>query len=262
MSIDRSNPTPLYFQLERELLSKIEGDVWSPGQLIPTESEICEMYDVSRTTVRQALANLVRRGVIVRRAGKGTFVREKRILSDPRGILQGGMERAGLTPRRKVLGFETIRSEPGVVDELELPDGSDILKVTRLLLGNQTPIALTEIFMHKALVPQLVQADFEEMNTYEVLARLGIHLAWGSVTVEARRADDDESAVLEMTPGSPVLTTRRVTHLPDGRPFEVVRWIGRADMVIFNARFDSLEDLRTDLAETRPIGLASARELG
>jgi GntR family transcriptional regulator len=261
MTIDRSNPTPLYFQLERELLSKIDSGEWTAGQLIPTESEICDKYDLSRTTVRQALANLVRRGIIVRRAGKGTYVRERRIMSDPRGILQGGMERAGLAPRRKVLTFESIPSLPGVADELELPDGAEILKVVRLLLGNQTPIALTEILMHGALVPQLVKENFEEMNTYDVLARFGIHLAWGSVTVEARLASDEEAAVLEMPPGSPVLTTRRVTHLPDGRPFEIVRWIGRADMVIFNARFDSLEDLRTDLAEPQSLKAATIADL-
>lgn len=261
MAIDRANPTPLYHQLERELLARIKQNEWGPGDLIPTESEICAAYDLSRTTVRQALANLVHQGVIVRRAGKGSFVRESRIMSDPRGILQGGMEAAGLTPRRKVLSFQVTRAELGEADDLALVDNAPLLKVTRLLLGDTTPIALTTILMPRDLVPNLTAADFEELDTYEVLAREGIRLAWGSVTVEARLPDEDEAAILEVPPGSPVLTTRRLTHLANGRPFEILRWVGRANMVSFSAHFDSLDHIRTDLTndgsqQTQPEGAA------
>lgn len=257
MAIDRANPTPLYHQLERELLARIKQNEWEPGELIPTESEICAAYELSRTTVRQALANLVHQGVIVRRAGKGSFVRENRIMSDPRGILQGGMEAAGLIPRRKVLSFQVTPSEPNDAEDLGLSENAPVLKVTRVLVGDATPIALTKIVMPRELVPNLTAADFEELDTYEVLAREGIRLAWGSVTVESRLPDEDEATILEIPPGSPVLTTRRLTHLANGRPFEILRWVGRANMVSFSAHFDSLDDIRTDLTNDGSQGTPS-----
>jgi len=76
MTIDRRSPIPLYYQLKTVIQDQIEGGMWRPGDRIPTEAELCEMYGISRAPVRQALAELVRDGVIVRRPGRGTFVSE------------------------------------------------------------------------------------------------------------------------------------------------------------------------------------------
>ena len=72
--IDRSSPIPIYYQLKTLILSQIEQGEWRPGEKIPTEAELCERYDISRTPVRQALLELVRESILTRRAGRGTFV--------------------------------------------------------------------------------------------------------------------------------------------------------------------------------------------
>ena len=72
--IDRSLPIPVYYQLKVLIQSQIETGELRPGDKVPTEAELCERYDISRTPVRQALLELVREGLLTRRAGRGTFV--------------------------------------------------------------------------------------------------------------------------------------------------------------------------------------------
>lgn len=253
MAIDRGNPTPLYYQLELELLEKIRQGEWSPGTAIPTESEMCAAYGVSRTTVRQALTNLVRQGVVVRRAGKGSFVRKRRVIgSMQRGFLVRGIEAAGLVPRRKVLRFDVGPCDPYVVQELGVSVDTPMIQVTRLLLGDSTPIAYANIYIPRELAPELTKHHFEELHTYEALGREGLRLAWGFVTLEARLVTDEEIRLLEIPSGSPVLTTTRLTHLEDGRPFELLRWVGRADMVVFSTEYESLDTFQAGFLAPPP----------
>lgn len=72
--IDKQSPIPIYYQLEQYMKEKIEKGEWQPGEMIPSERELAEMYDISRMTVRQAVNNLVNDGYLIRRRGKGTFV--------------------------------------------------------------------------------------------------------------------------------------------------------------------------------------------
>lgn len=240
MGVDRGNPTPLYYQLELELLAKIREGEWGPGEPIPTETEICAAYGVSRTTVRQAMANLVRQGVVVRRAGKGSFVRKRRVVANmQRGLLQRGLEAAGMEPHRRVLRFEVATADPYVVEELGVHMDTPILWVRRLLLGDTTPIAYADIYIPRQLGPNLTREDFEALNTYQALSSTVLGLAWGWVTLESRLVTADEVDILEIPLGFPVLTTTRLTHMEDGRPFELLKWVGRADMVAFSTDFDS-----------------------
>ncbi|MDU3348564.1 MAG: GntR family transcriptional regulator, partial [Clostridium sp.] len=72
--IDKSSPIPVYYQLKNDLISKISEGVWKPGECIASERELCEIYGVSRMTIRQAIGELVQEGVLLRIKGKGTFV--------------------------------------------------------------------------------------------------------------------------------------------------------------------------------------------
>jgi len=72
--IDRSSPVPIYHQLKSLILEQIESGLWRSGDRIPTEQELCRLYDISRAPVRQALSELAREGVLTRRPGRGTFV--------------------------------------------------------------------------------------------------------------------------------------------------------------------------------------------
>ena len=76
MSIERDSPIPIYHQLKTLIQGQIESGQWRPGDRIPTEQELCHMYDISRSPVRQALKELAYGGILVRRPGLGTFVND------------------------------------------------------------------------------------------------------------------------------------------------------------------------------------------
>ena len=77
--IDKNSPIPVYYQLKNDLTSKIAKGVWKPGECIASERELCEVYGVSRMTIRQAVGELVQEGVLLRIKGKGTFVCEQKL---------------------------------------------------------------------------------------------------------------------------------------------------------------------------------------
>lgn len=82
-SIDRDSPIPIYHQIKTLICESIANGVWQPGDRIPTEHELCQMYDISRSPVRQALSELAREGILIRRPGLGTFVHEQAVVSGP-----------------------------------------------------------------------------------------------------------------------------------------------------------------------------------
>lgn len=77
--IDKNSPIPVYYQLKNDFIKKIASGVWKAGECISSERELCEIYDVSRMTIRQAIGELVQEGILTRKKGKGTFVCEQKV---------------------------------------------------------------------------------------------------------------------------------------------------------------------------------------
>ena len=85
--LDERSPVPLYYQLQEIIRTRIEGGQWGPGQQLPPEADLCKEFNLSRGTVRQALADLVREGMLHRRRGKGSFVAAPKIQQDIQTLL-------------------------------------------------------------------------------------------------------------------------------------------------------------------------------
>ena len=77
--IDKQSPLPIYYQIEAHLKQQIDADILKPGDVLPSEREFSEQFDVSRMTIRQAIMNLVNAGYLKRQKGRGTFVASKKI---------------------------------------------------------------------------------------------------------------------------------------------------------------------------------------
>lgn len=123
MVIDRNSPVPLYYQLKQQM-EKIEKGEWKPGDSVPTEQELQQSYNLSRTTVRQALAEMVMvmEGRLIRQRGRGTYVAQPKFQHDPlrhRGIGQYLLEQ-GLTPGWKVLDARYIAALAEIAASLHL----------------------------------------------------------------------------------------------------------------------------------------------
>ncbi|HQE98772.1 MAG TPA: GntR family transcriptional regulator, partial [Anaerolineae bacterium] len=138
MELKREAPTPLYVQLKNSLLMQITSNQLAPHQQLPSERELCEQFGVSRTTVRQAINEMIHEGLVYSRAGKGTFVSEPKINQQLRtltGFSQDVLERGG-TPSSQVLEARLIPATPDLAERLQVTLETELVLLSRLRLAN------------------------------------------------------------------------------------------------------------------------------
>ena len=244
MQIDRRNPLPLYFQLEAIIMELIETGELKPHEPIYTEGELMQRYGLSRTTVRQAVADLVKEGYLYRRRGKGTFVsrpKERHALERLTSFSED-MRARGMTPGARVLELEIIEASERISDPLEVEKGSSVWKIARLRLADGEPMCIQTSYIPTGLVDTIEMADLEgEGSLYELLERrFQLPLRESDEALEAVLAWPEESQLLGIKHGAPLLLRTRTTFLADGRPVELVTTLYRADryQCVFHATRD------------------------
>jgi GntR family transcriptional regulator len=231
--VDHTSPIPFYVQL-REILEKyIATGEWHPGDRLPSEQELCDTYDVSRTVVRQTLLEMERNGLIVKRKGKGSFVAKPKIheslVQKLTGFYQDMVER-GLVPVTRVLHHSVEAASPKVAGKLGLTPGTLVYNIERLRFVNDEPIVLVRTFLPQALCPGLADIDLSNRSLYAVLEdEFGLVLSHGRRTLEAVVADQREAELLETEEGAPLMFLESVGYLHDGTPVEYFRALHRGD---------------------------------
>lgn len=232
-TINRDAPVPLYVQVKESLREQIESGVWKPGDRIPGESDLCEIFDVSRTVVLQALKELSFEGLIVRRQGKGTFVAEPKIEESLVQKLTGfyqDMQDRGLTPVTQVLNQARSTSSPKVAARLGLRPGQEVIEIERLRFVDGDPIVLVTTYLPYHLCPQLLEAELSRQSLYAFLERsCGLVIARGRRTIEAVPAGSREAELLRIEPNAPLIRLVSVSYLGDGTPLEYYEALHRGD---------------------------------
>jgi DNA-binding GntR family transcriptional regulator len=162
-SIDRNSPVPLYYQLEQHIRRRVQAGVLKAGDPIENEGDLQRLFNVSRTTVRQALSNLAKDGIVVRRRGAGTFVAD---IPQPAPLsctmsFTREMLAQGRVPRTDVLAFTLTVAEGAVRTELELPEGARVHHIRRLRSVDGVPVCLVDSYVPQSAAPGLRVSDFE-----------------------------------------------------------------------------------------------------
>ncbi len=245
-SLRKDSPVPLYHQVE-EILYRWITEQMKPGDVLPSEKELCEMFKVSRSVIRQALGNLVNRGLIERQRGKGTIVVRPKIDEYLMSRLTGfyaDMKAQGLQPKTKLLSREVVPADELLAYYLNLKTGDEVMKIHRLRFINEEPILTVVTFIPKALCPGLMEEDLENQSLYEVLEKkYGIRLIWGERTIEAIPADAQDARLLKVKKGDPLLFLRSITYTEGNVPVEYYEAKHRADRTRFITRlFRTLMD--------------------
>lgn len=242
MKIDKSSPIPIYYQLEQFVLDRIHAGEWTPNSPIPSERELCEQFQVSRMTVRQALLALVRDGVLRREVGKGTFVAEPRItqrLTQLTGFTED-MRARGRRPGAQLLAVAMEPATPAVAGMLRVPLGTEAVRVERLRTADGEPMAIEASHLCFAGCRALADEDLSG-SLYALLSQ-----KYGVVPTRARQrlvaavADRRESEILGIRRSSPVLRIERVTYDQNDRPFEYTQSTYRGDRYVFDAELVGL----------------------
>ena len=177
-----SSGVPFYLQLEDLLSQRVSSGEWVPGGQIPTESELCEQYSVSRVTVRQALARLVQRGVLTRGRGKGTFVRDSRVSATARSVSSFSTELGalGMKPGAELLGIDRVTATDAVAEAMNREPGTELFRLRRLRTADGQPIAVQTCLLVAELFPGLDERVRDNSSLYELLSSV-----YGVAPVEA-----------------------------------------------------------------------------
>src|SRR5438067_8596029 len=236
LSISRGSPVPLHHQLRHELQSQIERGTLRPGQQIPHERQYAAHLGISLAPVRQALLDLVRQGYLLRVRGKGTFVRDDKVVEKISllGSFTESLRGQGLEPEITVIRAGN-QAPPADVREVFEGKPRRLFRLDRLASVAGGPVALLTAWLSPARFPGLAAQDFTQVALYATLERLyGVQMGRAMSTIEVVQAKDEEAGLLQIPPGASALQVLGTTFDQDDRATEVSRVLYRADRFKFS----------------------------
>lgn len=232
----RPDKGPRYAQLYRHISGLIRSGALEAEAQLPPERDLAEMADVSRVTVRKAVAQLVDEGVLEQRRGAGTFVRPvpprlEQSLSNLISFTEH-MQQRGKTSSSQVLQRGLYPPRPEEQMALGLLTGQRVARVERLRSADGQAMALEWSSLPEDILPDpfLVQTSL-----YSVLRDLGCAPVRAVQRVTAVNLEPGEAQLLNLAPGAAVLRIDRTGYLASGRPIEFTRGLYRSDIYDFIA---------------------------
>jgi GntR family transcriptional regulator len=226
-TVNRDSLQKLYVQMYLIVKEKIESREWPAGSQIPTEDELCRGYDVSKATVRMAIAELVRNGYLRKQQGKGTFVSPS--LPD-RGIimktkLTEDMFGEGVTARKEVL-MKGFKSPPEDVRNFLKPEGEVFYILCKRVVQGE-PAYLEESFIPVDVVPDIAEFDVCQTPFYEMMQQgSAAKIQKVFQMIEISEMTGDASSILKAGPGASMLMLHRLLVGMDGKPLAYTRLMG------------------------------------
>lgn len=229
--LDHSKNEALYLQIKDILVRRIQEGVWAEYSLIPTERELMKEFNVSRSTVRQAISILVQTGLLEKTQGRGTIVKPQKLVGRL-GRLKGFAEEVaekGQDPQSKLIraGFkDQLFTEKAMLD---VNENESILLVERIRLADETPIALERTCWPHDIGTILMQYDLNAARYYDILENHNIYLNKAHEKIAAINATQDEADLLGIRPGEALLEMNRLSFGMDNHPIEYTKTKYRSD---------------------------------
>jgi len=239
--VRRESPVALHRQIRQIIRSNIRSGLLKPGD-VTSELELASQFGVSRITIRHALARLAREGLVVRVPGRGTFVADQRKL-EPQSALTSFSENMlalGKQPSHRTLSVEETAAPEDVADALQLEPGDPLLRIERLLIADDVPMAVMTghlpPWVYGPMRQLFTPVELDRMSFYDLLEdKLNIELWVATETVEAQVAGAD-SGHLDVGVDDLLLVVERRTSDALGRRVELTRLRYRSDLYRYQAQ--------------------------
>jgi GntR family transcriptional regulator len=232
--INRNADVPLWMQLKSILQGRIQSGELQPDSKLHSEHELCAIYGVSRTVVREALNELVHDRFIFRIQGKGTFISERKEEQDYAGSnigFSGEMMGKGRKVMTRIL--KQTLAAPGAREKkmLRLDDRQSVIQIRRLMLIDDQPRLLVDMSFPADLVSGFQDVNLKNRSIYEALKRrYGLSPAWSERWIEATLPTEKQAAILGVSVATPLIGIESCAYLPNGQPFEYYYGIHRSDI--------------------------------
>lgn len=228
----KNSPLPLYYQLKQSILAAIQDGSLQPGELLPGEQDLCQQYGISRSTVRQAMGELVSEGFLERYKGRGTFVAQPKIDGRFLNKLQSfdeELRQKGLMPSTEVISLKNGVIFTRAAERLGLKPEEPLLYLERLRFANGEPVVYLETYLPAASFQLLAEVDFEQESLYGAMrSRYGVEVVRAHREIEAVAATTREAGLLGLPRGGAVCLVKSVAYDTQEKPVEysVARYRG------------------------------------
>lgn len=221
----------LYLQVRDILVEQIESGKLSPGDALPGERTLAEMFDVSRVTIRKCIGNMVEEGYLIRSRGKETVVANRKI-NHRLGILLGVAEELSETNDAvaiKVLnkGYEKITTE--IRKHLKTDDNSEVYAFSRLILRDGKPLVVNYSYVLHDIGKLVDKLDLKNDKVFQHLEHCGYNVSYAEQVISSGICNKKEAELLDYKVGQPVIVIKRTTFLENGYPILYERSTYRGD---------------------------------
>jgi GntR family transcriptional regulator len=229
----------LYSRVETVLASEIADGGLRVGDQLPTEDSLISRFGVSRITVRRAIQNLVSRGLVEIRRGKGTFVAAPKITQELRelsGFVED-MQALGRTPTARVIGKEIVTADATVARQLGLTRGEHVVRIRRVRLADGIPLSFDETYLPLEIGKKIITNNLKAEPVFSLLERkYDVPLIEAEYKLDAVPAAAEVAAALKVKQRSPIFRIERTSYSTGGRPVDYERLHYRGDLVRFATR--------------------------
>ncbi len=223
--LEREGPTPIYQQLKEWMRDQIVTGAWSNNYKLQAEADLAVIWEVSRGTVRKAIAELADEGLLRRTHGRGTFVASdvlEQALANRMETFSEDLIRRGIPFTTVVLEQEIRSADAKTAGWFNTPVGTPILCLKRVRLVDGEPIILLHNYVLQSHCPGIETMDFRQLRLFEVLEEhFHMEVKRGRRTFQAIPADEHVAARLDMPLAAPVMYIEQQSYLTDGAPVEV-----------------------------------------
>src|SRR6266481_4453055 len=207
MKVNPGSALPLYAQVESILAASIADGTFPPGSRLPNEEELVERYGVSRTTIRQTIQILVRRGLIEIRRGKGTFVLQPKItaeLTELSGFVED-MQSLCRQATARLIDKRIVPAGESVARQLAIAKGTKVVRIQRVRLADDTPLSFDETYLPREIGEKVIENDLETEPIFTLLEqKYNMPLVEAEYRLEAVSADATVARGLGIGAGSPI----------------------------------------------------------
>ena len=233
---------PLHIVISEHLKAQIEADLYAPGERLPSEFDLGEVFGVSRTTIRRAIANLIQQGLVTTQQGKGIFVVDRHkisfSMSNPLMPFDLALERQGYTSRVQTLQFQLTKASAEVVQKLQLPsEESSVYWQEKIIYADESPIALDITYYPEAVGGPLAD-QLQQGFTYSTLETNGINLNAAEVRLEGVPATYELSEYLTIPLGMPLLVFNYVVYWGKHKPVACGKTLSRSDWTCYTSQIE------------------------
>ena len=228
--------SPLYQQIKGLLLQSLQSGEWKPGESIPSEMDLAARFRVSQGTVRKAIDELASENLLVRRQGKGTFVAthaEQQVQYRFLKLMPDRGDAATEGPaERRIIDCRSSRASAEVARALGLRSGESVIQARRVLAFRGVPTILEDLWLPGAAFKGLTAQQMSDYPgpTYAMLElEFGVRMVRADEKIRAVLPDAEQSALLQVTPATPLLSVIRTSYTYNEVPMELRRGLYRTD---------------------------------